>query len=1031
MEGLRIRSRITQYVAPVMTACLVVALLVAPGSASGLMRSAGYWILSGQTVFAFGDATLFGQPDRRGGLAADIAADPEGTGYWILGRDGVVHSYAGALGLGSPAMRGAHAVALAATPTGAGYLVAADDAAVFAFGDAPVAPRGGLRSAVDMAMTPSGHGYWLVDGAGTVAAFGDAAPLGSVADRGDGTAVVAIAAAPAGGGYWLATDGGTVYAFGSAAPHGSLAWRGAPGQRPHIVDIAPTHTGAGYWLLTREGVVYPFGDAVPYGQLGRPALTGANAVRILTTPFVNHPPVAADDALALDEDTTADVDVLANDTDADGDPLSAALLDAPLHGTATQIGPATFRYTPAPDYNGSDVFTYRASDGFGGEDIGIVNVTVRPVNDAPVAADDAFTLDEDTTLTGSLTTNDTDVDGDALQAVLVSGPAHGTLVLAFGGAFTYTPAPDYNGPDSFTYHASDGALDSNVATVTLTVLPVPDPPVARDDAGALNEDETLVVAAPGVLANDTDADGDAITAVLVSGPLHGTLVLGADGSYRYTPSANYNGADAFTYRANDGGLDSGIATVRLAIAPVNDAPVASDDAYGTAEDTALSVGMPGLLGNDTDVDGDALTASLVSGPAHGTLVLAPDGSFTYTPDANFHGADAFTYAASDGTLTSNVATVSLDVASVNDAPAASDDAYGTDEDTLLEVAAPGPLGNDTDVDGDPLTTALTTGPAHGSLALASDGAFSYLPDANFNGDDSFTYEASDGLLSSGPATVTIHVAAVNDPPATSDDAYTTAEDTSLSVGAPGLLANDSDPEGDTLFVTIVTPAAHGDVTLTGDGGFIYMPDPNFNGTDSFVYRASDGTASATATATITVTPVADPPVANDDAYSVAVGSTLVVGDPGVIVNDSGEATVTAVLVTGVAHGTLTLSADGSFTYTTDLTSAGTDSFTYKLVDGALESNVATATITVTGSTGGGGGSGSFGGFTNGIPAIYDVDTYDTKMGGTISLQPKLGKLVSKYGSWVYVPDVGQRGHDTFIVNGVRFEIDVLSEMWGD
>src|SRR5207249_4733820 len=144
-----------------------------------------------------------------------------------------------------------------------------------------------------------------------------------------------------------------------------------------------------------------------------------------------------------------------------------------------------------------------------------------------------------------------------------------------------------------------------------------------------------------------------------------------------------------------GALSSNVATVALTITAVNDAPVAANDSSTTAEDTALTVGAPGVLGNDTDDRKSAVKAELVAGPSHGTLALNTNGSFTYTPAANFSGADSFTYTASDGPLSSNVATVALTITAVNDAPVAANDSFTTAEDTALTVAAPGVLGNDT------------------------------------------------------------------------------------------------------------------------------------------------------------------------------------------------------------------------------------------------------------------------------------------------------------------------------------------------
>jgi VCBS repeat-containing protein len=481
-------------------------------------------------------------------------------------------------------------------------------------------------------------------------------------------------------------------------------------------------------------------------------------------------------------------------------------------------------------------------------------------NAAPVANNDAYGTNEDTALTVNapgVLGNDTDADGNALTAVLVSGPAHGTLTFNANGSFTYTPAANYNGSDSFTYKANDGQADSNTATVSITVTPVNDAPVAANDSYTTAEDTALTVNAPGVLGNDSDVDSPSLTAVLVAGPSHGTLTLNANGSFTYTPSANYNGSDSFTYKANDGSLDSNTATVSLTITPVNDAPAAANDTGSLAEDTVLTVNAPGVLGNDSDIDSSSLTAVLVSGPSHGTLTLNSNGSFTYTPAANYNGSDSFTYKANDGNLDSNTATVSLTITPVNDSPVAVNDSYTTAEDTALTVSAPGVRGNDTDVDGDTLTAVLVSGPAHGTLTFNSNGSFTYTPAANYNGSDSFTYKVNDGALDSNTATVSLTVTAVNDAPVAANNSYTTPEETALNVSAAsGVLGNDTDVDGDTLTAVLVSGPSHGTLTLNANGSFTYTPGAQYNGPDSFTYKARDpsGALSGVATVTLTVTP---------------------------------------------------------------------------------------------------------------------------------------------------------------------------------
>src|SRR5204862_543282 len=204
-----------------------------------------------------------------------------------------------------------------------------------------------------------------------------------------------------------------------------------------------------------------------------------------------------------------------------------------------------------------------------------------------------------------------------------------------------------------------------------------------DDSYTTAEDTTLTIAPPGVLANDSDVDGDALSAVLVSPPSHGNLTLNTNGSFSYVPAANYNGPDSFTYKANDGQADSGAATVSITITSVNDAPVAVNDSYTTAEDTTLNVAAPGVVANDSDVDGDSLSAILVSPPTHGSMTLNSSGSFSYVPAANYNGPDSFTYKANDGQADSGIATVSITITSANDAPLAVNDSYTTPEDTTL------------------------------------------------------------------------------------------------------------------------------------------------------------------------------------------------------------------------------------------------------------------------------------------------------------------------------------------------------------
>lgn len=283
----------------------------------------------------------------------------------------------------------------------------------------------------------------------------------------------------------------------------------------------------------------------------------------------------------------------------------------------------------------------------------------------PTAVNDAYSISPDTALTVApmgVLANDTNPDGFALSVILKQGPANGTLTLNTDGSFTYIPNPGFAGTDEFRYRASSANGESNDGHVFILVGVTNDPPTAAADQYGTAEGKDVSVAAPGVLANDADVDGDPLAAILVSGPAHGTLTLRADGSFRYIPDTAFVGTDTFTYIAQDSlGAPSAPATVTITVARVNHRPTAKDDRYSTPQDTALSVGPAGVLANDTDPDGDRLSAVLVAGPTHGTLTLLVNGSFRYIPDAGFTGTDSFTYRASDGSLTSGTVRVTIKV----------------------------------------------------------------------------------------------------------------------------------------------------------------------------------------------------------------------------------------------------------------------------------------------------------------------------------------------------------------------------------
>ena len=378
---------------------------------------------------------------------------------------------------------------------------------------------------------------------------------------------------------------------------------------------------------------------------------------------VNDPPVANNDSTSTSEDTPITVNVVSNDTDVEGDPLTVSAVTQGANGTVTFAG-GSVTYTPTANFNGADSFTYTVSDGNGGTATATVSVTVNPVNDAPVANADSATTNEDSPITVNVVGNDIDVEGDTLVVSAVTQGVNGTVTFA-GGSVTYTPNGNFNGSDSFTYTVSDGNGGTSTATVNVTVMPVNDAPVANNDLATTNEDTPVTV---NVVGNDTDVEGDTLVVSEVTQGANGSVTFAAS-SLTYTPNGNFNGSDSFTYTVSDGHGGTATATVNVTVNAVNDGPVAADDSATTNEDTPITLNV---VSNDTDVEGDSLVVSAVTQGTNGTVTFA-GGSVTYTPNGNFNGSDSLTYTVSDGNGGTSTATINVTVSQVNDAPVASAD----------------------------------------------------------------------------------------------------------------------------------------------------------------------------------------------------------------------------------------------------------------------------------------------------------------------------------------------------------------------
>ncbi len=435
-----------------------------------------------------------------------------------------------------------------------------------------------------------------------------------------------------------------------------------------------------------------------------------------------------------------------------------------------------------------------------------------------------------------------------------------------------------------------------------------------------------------VMINDSDPDGDDLIVQSTTQPDHGSVVNnGSD--VTYTPDPGFHGSDSFTYGVSDGNGGTATATVTVAVAMVNQPPEATDDSADTIEGTPVTVPV---LANDSDLDGDVLVVESVTQPLHGAVV--PSGaSVVYTPSPGFSGTDTFTYTIADGHGGTDTATVTVNALAANDPPVAQDDNGTTGEDGELSVKV---LLNDSDPDSDSLVVQSVTQPAHG-VAINNGIDVTYVPDPNFSGTDTFTYTVSDGNGKTDTATVIVTVTAKNNPPAAQDDSVVTDESTLVTIP---VLSNDSDPDGDFLLIESFTQPANGSV-LNAKTGVSYIPDPGFQGIDTFIYTASDGNGgTAKATVTVSVAAVNDSPSAQDDNAVTDEGFPVTIP---VLLNDSDpdDDAISIQSVTQAENGAV--SNDGTdVTYTPNPGFSGVDIFSYTISDGKGGTDTATVFVAI-------------------------------------------------------------------------------------
>jgi VCBS repeat-containing protein len=615
--------------------------------------------------------------------------------------------------------------------------------------------------------------------------------------------------------------------------------------------------------------------------------------------------------VSTEEDTAKTITM--SGTDEDGDNLSFFIVTPPNHGTLGPIGALTcagtaprtcsanVTYTPDNDYNGFDIFSFKASDGTEDSYPAPVSILVDPLNGTPVATDDTKTMSEDggplSVDFGALASDVETSDANLTYNITTPDPAKGSLG-GTGSTRIFTPAADFNGTVDIGYTVADRSDPDNCSaanppctaaktsaqkSVSVTVDAVNDAPsfqkgseqTVNEDAGTQTVDgwATAITAGPNEsnqtldfqLTNDNNG-------LFTAG---GQPAIDASGKLTYEAAPNANGSATVTVKAHDdggtlnGGADtSAEQTFTIDVTAVNDAPIARADTMATDEDTKLIFPSSDLVGNDDEgADNESsqtMTVTEVYEGTNGTVSLGMDGNITFTPEVDFSGDATFRYLVCDDGSPSkcSVQSAVLNVTAVNDAPVADDHSVTTDEDTTKEVTL-----SASDVEGDALGYTIVSATQHGTLS-GTGANLTYTPEANYNGPDSFTFKANDGTADSEPATVSIAVSAVNDAPVANDDTKSTNQDTPLIFPASQLLGNDNpgpaNERGQTLMITAVDQAVNGQVSLGTNGEITFTPATDFIGQASFEYTVCDNGSPSEcsvmiATVNVTMSPVNEAP----------------------------------------------------------------------------------------------------------------------------------------------------------------------------
>jgi gliding motility-associated-like protein len=689
-------------------------------------------------------------------------------------------------------------------------------------------------------------------------------------------------------------------------------------------------------------------------------LQNACSTGTITILISNEAPDPANDSYSINEDTPSVFDVLANDTDPQGNlsPQSITIIKAPAKGSATITSDFKVLYTPTTNYNGSDEFDYQICDLTGYCSHASVTITINAVNDAPTINNDLATTNEDTFVIIDVLANDND-DKDLLGGIdastltVTASPLNGTAVIE-AGKIKYTPQLNYNGTDIFTYRVSDKGYPlpalSGEATVSITINAVNDNPVITGQTAiSTNEDEPITLLLSHLTVTDVDNPY----------PTNFTLTVLSGSNYSVTgttvvPAANYHGSLTVPVRVNDGMPINNISNtfnLLVTVTPVNDAPVAVDDYVYTGENTPINFAV---LGNDSDpfdpLGGiNSETLQITTYPKNGSAVILPNKNINYTPYMGFSGKDTIEYTISDlgYPLPAKSAKAKVYIEVYKLSPLANDDEVSTPEDTPVVIDL---VANDTDSGNDinPNSVTIIAQPQKGTLSAATAGKVTYTPALNYFGTDFFTYTVKDFTnLTSNVAKVAITISPVNDAPEALSKAFNTPENVELSIAIANI-TSDIDGNIDYASFTITQQPASGSASIDAAlNKLVYQPNSGFSNIDYIKFKISDSSGAISNEGTITIQVSNQAPTANNDAATTPEDVAVTIN---VVANDTDPQNninpLSVALDTQPQNGIVVVNEFGEIVYTPSTNFNGSDSFSYRVCDMLGYCDGATVVVTV-------------------------------------------------------------------------------------